>query len=62
MKISIDVSQFRLPETNQVFKQDSKESIDKKANSVFKNAGQKSENDSVFKNVSQKSGIINVFA
>ncbi len=57
MEISMDTSQFKLPEANQVFKQG------QKVNDFgFKNVGQKSEKESEFgfQDDGQKGGTINV--
>ena len=59
MEVSMDTSQFKLPEANQAFKQDQKSK-----DFGFKNIGQKSEKGSGFgmQDVGQKGGTIDVFA
>jgi hypothetical protein len=74
MKVSMDASQFKLPEANQALKQDQKVK-----DFGFKNVGQKSEKESEFgmqdvgkksekgsglgfQDVGQKGGSVNVFA
>ncbi len=60
MEVSMDTSQFKLPEANQAFKNVGQKSKD----FGFENVGQKSEKESEFgmKDVGQKGGLVNVFA